>query len=163
MSQHRYPIAMLAGDYIRVILGTAIVLLPVVAVPLPFMVALFLVALAALFIAFGIATVLRQLRPVVVDDTHIETQGPFPVRLDWAALEFVGLRYYATRRDGDGGWMQLVLRAAGSKLRLDNRIDDFHIIAERVAWAIRRQCVSVTPATAANFAAIGISIAPEDR
>ncbi len=163
MSLHIYPIASLAGDYLRAVLGTAIVLFPVVMVPLPATVEIILLMLAALFIAFGGATLFRQLRPVLVTDAHIEAQGPFPVRLEWSALEFVGLRYYATRRDGVGGWMQLVFRAAGRRLRLDNRIEDFTAIAERTAWAIRRHCISVTPATAANFAALGITIAPEDR
>ena len=96
-----------------------------------------------------------------MSDQGIEAQGPFPVRLDWAALDEVGLRYYATRRDGANGWMQLVLRAAGLKLRLDSRIEDFNAIAERVAFVVRRRCLSVTPATAANFAALGIALTPE--
>ncbi|MGH7124855.1 MAG: hypothetical protein ACREFI_10815, partial [Stellaceae bacterium] len=83
-----------------------------------------------------------------------------PVQLTWEALEGVNLRYFATRRDGSKGWMELKLRGAGRRLLLDSRIDGFNDIAQRTARVVAQRHLPLTPATAANFTALGISMAP---
>ena len=160
MSEHRYPADALVGDYLRAGAGLLLVGAPLVLVPLNIYVEGALGGLAALFGAFGGLTALRQLRRIEVGEEGIAARGPFPVRLTWEALEGVTLRYFATRRDGARGWMELKLRGAGRRLLLDSRIDGFNDIAQRTARAAARRQLPLTPATAANFAALGIPMAP---
>ena len=160
MSEHRYPVDALVGDYLRAGAGLLLVGAPLVLVPLNIYVEGALGGLAALFGAFGGLTALRQLRRIEVGEEGIAARGPFPVRLTWEALEGVTLRYFATRRDGARGWMELKLRGAGRRLLLDSRIDGFNDIAQRTARAAARRQLPLTPATAANFAALGIPMAP---
>ena len=55
--------------------------------------------------------------------------------------------------------MELKLRGAGRRLLLDSRIEGFNDIAQRTASAVARRHLPLTPATAANFAALGIPMA----
>lgn len=160
MSEHRYPTDALIGDYARAAAGLFLAGAPLVLVPLNIYVESALGALAVLFGCFGGLTALRQLRPIEVGEEGIAARGPFPVRLTWEALDGVTLRYFATRRDGSRGWMELKLRSAGRRLLLDSRIDGFNQIAARTARAAAQRHLSLTPATAANFAALGIEMAP---
>ena len=155
---HRYPLRALAGDYVRAALGLVLMLLPLVSVPLNRWVAALFAALAALFAAFAARTALRQASPVEMTDEAIVAQGPFPRRLDWSRLDRVTLGYYATRRDGANGWMQLGLAAGGRWLKLDSRIDGFAAIAERAAWEAKHRQLALAPSTAANFTAIGLDM-----
>lgn len=159
MSEHRYPADALLGDYVRAGAGLLLAAAPLVLVPLNVYVEGVLGGLAALFACFGGMTALRQARSIEIGEEGIAARGPFPVRLAWDALEGVNLRYFATRRDGSRGWMELKLRGAGHRLLLDSRIDGFNDIAERAARVAARRHLPLTPATAANFAALGISMA----
>jgi len=160
MSEHRYPAQVLLGDYARAGAGLLLTGAPLVLVRLNLYVGLVLGLLVVLFAVFAGLTLLRQLRPIELGDDGIEAHGLFPVRLSWDALEKVSLRYFATRRDGQRGWMELRLGGAGGKLQLDSRIDGFRDIAARAARAAARRQLSMTPATATNFAALGIPLAP---
>lgn len=158
MTAYRYPLSALAGDYARAGAGLVLTGTPLILVPLNIYVAGVCAALAALFAAFGGLTVLRHLRAIEVGEAGIAARGPFPVLVRWEALEGVALRYYATRRDGASGWMELVLRGAGHRVMLDSRIEGFSDIAARVSSVAQRRHLPVTPATAANFAALGIPL-----
>jgi hypothetical protein len=160
MSEHRYPTDALIGDYVRAGAGLVLAGAPLALVPLNLYVEGALGGLALLFAAFGGLTALRHLRRIEVGEEGIATRGPFPMRLTWEALDGVALRYFATRRDGSRGWMELKLRGAGRRLLLDSRIDGFNDIVQRTARAAARRQLPITPATAANFAALGIQMAP---
>ncbi len=159
MSEHRYPTDALLGDYVRAGAGLLQAGAPLVLVPLNVYVAGGLGALAALFACFGGMTALRHLRRIEVGEEGITARGPFPVQLTWEALDGVNLRYFATRRDGSKGWMELKLRGAGGRLLVDSRIDGFNDIAQRTARVAAQRHLPLTPATTANFAALGISMA----
>ena len=160
MSEHRYPTDALLGDYVRAGAGLVLAGAPLLLVPLNIYVEGVLGGLAALFACFGGLTALRHARRIEVGEEGIAARGPFPVQLTWEALERVNLRYFATRRDGSKGWMELKLRGHGRRLLLDSRINGFNDIAQRTARAAARRQLPLTPATAANFAALGISMAP---
>jgi hypothetical protein len=159
MSEHRYPADALLGDYVRACAGLLLAGAPLVLVPLNLYVEGVLGALVALFACFGGLTAVRHARRIEVGEEGIAARGPFPVQLTWEALDGVNLRYFATRRDGSRGWMELRLRGAGRRLLLDSRIDGFNDIAQRTARVAERRHLPLTPATAANFAALGISMA----
>ncbi|HEX3500810.1 MAG TPA: hypothetical protein VHT04_15950 [Stellaceae bacterium] len=162
MSRHRYPTAALAGDYARAGAGLALTVAPLVLLQLNAVVAAIFAALAALFAVFAGRTLLRQRAVIEMNETAIESSGPFAVRLAWDALDELKLGYYATRRDGGGGWMQLALRAGGRRLLLDSRIEGFAAIATRAAAAARRRELTLNTATANNLASLGIAAAPAE-
>jgi hypothetical protein len=157
MSFHDYPLGSLIGDYCRAFIGLAIVLAPLLAVPLTPVVTAVLGALAALFLLFAARTVLRQLERVELSDAGIARLRPFPKRIAWSALEGMKLAYYATRRDGGNGWMQLALRGEGRRVTVDSRIRGFAEIAARAARAAAERGLAIAPSTAANLAALGIA------
>ena len=159
MSEHRYPTDALLGDYVRAGAGLVLAGAPLALVPLNLYVEGVLGGLSALFACFGGLTALRHARRIEVGEEGIAARGPFPVQLAWEAIEGVTLRYFATRRDGSSGWMELKLRGAGRRLLLDSRIDGFNDIAQRTAQVAAQRQLPLTPATAANFAALGISMA----
>jgi len=160
MSEHRYPTDALVGDYLRAGAGMALTGLPLTLTPLNPYVAAVLGGLTALFGVFGALTALRQFRRVELREDGIALVGPFPARLAWGALESVNLRYFATRRDGAKGWMELRLAGEGGRLMLDSRIEGFDRIARQAAEAAERRRLPLNPTTTTNFAALGIRMAP---
>jgi hypothetical protein len=160
MSRHLYPTEALIGDYGRAAGGLALVGLPLVALDLSVWLVAIFAALAVLFAAFGLRTVLRQASPVEMDEEAIASGGPFPTRIPWSALNELKLGYYTTRRDGKNGWMQLALAGGGKKLNLDSRITNFDGIVRRAALAAEANGIPVGITTAANFAALGFELAP---
>ena len=157
MTSHAYPAGALIGDYGRAGLGLAFVVPPLFLISPVQIVGAACLGLATLFAAFAGRTLLRQLTPVEMDEAGIGAGGLRPLRLEWAALDGLSLHYYATRRDREGGWMQLVLRAEGRRLRLDSRIAGFQIIAARAARAAEARRLSLSPITLANLAALGLA------
>ena len=162
MTRHRYPAAALAGDYARAVGGAVLAAVPLAFLRLsPYLAAMFGL-LAALFLVFGGRTLLRQLSPLEMNDDAINSTGPLARRLEWAALDEMKLAYYATRRDGGSGWMQLALRADGNRLRLDSRIEGFAAIVARAVAAARQRRLPLTAATSTNLAALGIAPVPAE-
>jgi hypothetical protein len=162
VTSHRYPTAALAGDYARAGAGLALTMAPLVLLQLNAAVATIFAGLAVLFAVFAGRTLLRQRAVIGMDETAIHSSGPFAVRLAWVALDELKLGYYATRRDGSGGWMQLTLRAGRQRLLLDSRIDGFAAIVARAAEAARRRHLTLNTATANNLASLGIAAAPAE-
>jgi hypothetical protein len=162
VSRHVYPTAALAGDYARAGAGLALTLPPLILLQLNAVVAAIFAALAVLFAVFAGRTLLRQRAVIEMDETAIHSSGPLAVRLAWDALDELRLAYYATRRDGTAGWMQLALRAGGRRLFLDSRIDGFATIASRAAEAARRRQLTLTTTTANNLASLGIAGVPAE-
>jgi hypothetical protein len=162
MTSHAYPPTALIGDYGRAGLGLAFVVPPLFVISPIQVVGAACVGLAALFTAFAARTLLRQLASIEMDERGIGASGLWPLWLEWAALDDLSLRYYATRRDREGGWMQLVLRARGGRLRLDSRIAGFNVIAARAVRAAEARRLPLSPITVANLAALGLAIEGTD-
>ena len=161
MTRHAYPMSALLSDYARASFGLALALPPLLFLPLNRYVALLFLLLCALFIVFASRTVLRQLGPVEMTEAEIRSTGPFARRLEWAALDELRLAYYATRRDGSSGWMQLALRAGRRRLKLDSRIEGFAAIVGRAVAAARQRQVRLSPTTTSNLVALGIAAPAE--
>jgi hypothetical protein len=158
MTSHAYPTAALVGDYGRAALGLGLVALPLATIHLVSWMALLLVSLAALFVLFALRTATRHASRISVDEAGIAAVGPLPTRLDWDALDDVKLAFYATKRDGSNGWMQLGLKGRGRRLTVDSRIENFEAILRAVGSAARARGIRVSRATAANFAAFGLEL-----
>ena len=160
MTDHRYPADAVIGDYGRAAGGFTLMGLPLATLDLTAWLAAVFALLAVLFAVFGLRTALRHVSPVEVTEEAIAAGGPFPARIAWRDLREVSLGYYATRRDGKNGWMQLELAGGGKKLRLDSRIEGFDDIVAKAARVAETSGIPLGMTTAANFAALGFELAP---
>ena len=165
MSDLRYPLAALRGDYVRAGLGLTLSLAPAAAVPLASPVDYLLLPAAALFVLFGLRTWQRQQSRVVIDRQGISIFRAGQVSLAWESIRSVRLSYFSTRADRREGWMQLTLtgedpqRSNGlRKIRIDSSLDGFEQVARCAAAAVRKNELTVSAATRANFDALGIDL-----
>lgn len=165
MSDLRYPLAALRGDYIRAGLGLILSLAPAVTVPLASPVDYLLLPAAALFMIFGLRTWQRQQSRVVIDRQGISLFRARQVSLAWRSIRSVRLSYFSTRADRREGWMQLTLtgedpqRGQGlRKIRIDSSLDGFEQVARCAAVAVRMNELAVNAATRTNFGALGIDL-----
>ncbi|MEO8142670.1 MAG: hypothetical protein ABI654_00495, partial [Betaproteobacteria bacterium] len=115
----------LLPDYAGSTIGLAFSLGPLAAVNPVMPVAWVLAAVAALFLVYFARTVCRQLTHIDLDETGIRARGPLGAVIRWEYLRSLRLDYYSTRRDREGGWMQLRLRDAGRTIRIDSELGGF--------------------------------------
>ena len=165
MTDLRYPMATLRGDYIRAGVGLLLSLGPALAVPLSSAADFVLLPAAGLFLVFGIRTWQRQRSRVRVDGRGISIFPPRQASLDWRHVRSVRLSYFSTRTDRREGWMQLTLKGNDPQrgtglgtIRIDSALDDFERVARCAAAAVRMNGLEVGAATRANFDALGIDL-----
>ena len=163
MIEYRYPARALAGDYARAGIGLLVTLGPLLFVPASPVMMVILGGLAALFLAFGARTVLRQCTVVRLDDAGIAAVGPVRAQIAWKDLEGLALAYYSTRRDRTRGWMQVTMKGRGSRLRIDSTIDGFGDIVRAATRHAERRGLGLSPATMGNLTAMGIDSHGGDR
>lgn len=157
MSFHRYSKSALNADYTRAAVGAILSGgLTVLSAGSPIVMSI-LGLCTALFIAFGIHTWLRDRTVIEMSNDGISTSGGRCVTLPWHELTGFRLRYYATRRDRTGGWMQLKLTAGDRRLPLDSGVDGFTDIVRRAAEAVETRGIELDGATRNNLASLGIA------
>jgi hypothetical protein len=151
MSLHRYPRKSLLADYARAAVGVGVIGVPLVLADLSGLVGLPIITLWALFAAYGVRTAIRHLTTVEVSEIGIRTLGPLGRAIPWEELGDIRLRYYATRRDRVGGWMQLKVRGAGGRISLDSTLDGFDEVLARVAEAAHGRGLELNETTRENL------------
>ncbi|HEX5080376.1 MAG TPA: hypothetical protein VFV80_14580 [Geminicoccaceae bacterium] len=174
MSRHHYPISSLSSDYLRVAVGLALTLGPLLLLDLARPVAWLLAVLAALFAWFGLRTGVRQLSLVELSPEGIAIRGPFGRSLAWDELARVRLAYYtprgwssARRRDRGGepgerdpgrrGWLQLTVQGThGRPIRVESTLEGFEQVLRRTMATVSQKQLGLDPTTAANLAALGL-------
>lgn len=174
MSTHHYPIGTLYSDYLRVTVGIALTVGPLLLLDLAPAVAWLLAGLAVLFVWFGARTARRHLSAIELSPQAIAIRGPLGGRLAWDELERMKLAYYAPRgrinarrrdrpearheRDeGQRGWLQLTLRGSrGRRIRVESTLDGFDQVMRRALAAVGHRQLSLDPTTTANLAALGL-------
>lgn len=162
VTTHRYPAGALLGDYCRAGIGLLFAMGPfAVATPLPAITGV-LGAFGALFLAYGARTVIRHCTVISLSAKGMETNGPLGMQLAWDDVRGLSLRYFSTRRDRTGGWMQLKVRGERRAVRIDSMIDDFDAILERAARAARARGVRLDSSSAENLRLRGIRLGIED-
>lgn len=154
----RYPGDALKADALRAAGGLAVTLgplalvgfdaHPVVAVPM--------LAGAGLFGWLGLRTLARHqarysLRP---DGLGFQTNFVATI-LRWDQITGVKLRYYSTKKDKSGGWMQLTLLAGRRRHSIESQLTGFDAIAARVAELVVERGLPVDTATKENFLSLG--------
>jgi hypothetical protein len=161
MSRHRYEKGSLNADYARATAGVVIAGgLMVSASPVP-AVASILLFLASLFGVYGIRTWLRHATVIEVDESGIKSRGPLGQigdrQIAWAGLEDLQVRFYSVKRDSKDGWMQMIVKGDGGKLRCDSHLEDFETIARHAFDAAASAGLSLNPVTVSNLKSMGLS------
>lgn len=171
MNAYRYPLKEHVADYVRAGLGFFVPVALILFADLAPVIFYIMAALALLFGVYGLRTALRQATIILVDGDGMRQEGPlgglFDRDIRWAEMREFRLRYYSTRRDREGGWMQLVLRGpdgtAGQggrgrrgPIRLDSNLPGFDDIVERVHDAARNRGLTIDPTSASNLDAMGL-------
>lgn len=155
MTRHCYSLAAVMPDYLRAGIGAAITGGPLLFVSLPSVMLWLLGGLAALFLAFGVRTWLRQATCIELTASGIRASGPIAAMITWEDLRQVELRYFSTRRDRSNGWMQLSLSGGGRRIRAESSIDDFAGLAAAAIRAATAHGVPIGETSRANLAALG--------
>jgi hypothetical protein len=158
MTWHDYPTQAMLGDYARAAAGLVPTVAILVTVPVGVVGATVLGGFAALFAAFGIRTALRHESRLELTEGYLRSSGLLRTSVSLRELDRMKLAYYSTRRDGQGGWMQLELRSGSSTLRLDSRLEGFAKVVEASARAAEARGLGVGAATQANLRALGIEL-----
>ncbi len=156
MSTHHYSSAALRDDYLRAGLGFALTSgLGALARGEPIALGV-LGGCALLFLAFGLRAWRRQSTAIELSDEGISTSGGRCVTLRWRQLTAVKLRYYTTKRDRTGGWMQLRLSARGRRLSIESTLDGFVEVVRRSAREAVANHLPLDTATCSNLIALGV-------
>jgi hypothetical protein len=158
MKRFRYPANALIGDYLRAGIGLTATAGPVVVLETALPVTVVLGCFSILFTIFGLRTALRQSTVIEMSDDAIAMMGKGGKRLEWRDVRELRLDYYSTRRDREGGWMQMKISGPDGHIRIDSALDGFH---EAVNVAARRAAacgIRVTATTNGNLQALGIEI-----
>lgn len=161
MSEHRYTLRALAGDYLRSVAGLGFALAVLAALGFDAGIAAWLLlGLAALCALLAARTALRQTTVLATDDQGlVQRHAGLPLvatRIPWDDVTEVRLRFFPTNRDRSQGWMQLVLRGGGRRMVIDSTIDGFRDIAARALDSAVQRNLPLSVATQENLAAMGL-------
>ncbi len=157
--QFRYPRHAILADYARSSVGVALVGF-VATNPMPLVLAAIFTGLSMPFLAYGARTVLRHVSTYRLDEAGLTIVGPWPKRLDWAALSGLRLRYYAIGRNRQNGWMELTLTAERLSLKFESKLDGFDDLLAEVATIARTADLALDPMTVENL--IACDLMPDD-
>lgn len=153
--RYRYGKGSVAAQYARgaggfaAAAGALLLLKPAAAV------AWILAGAAALFLVYFARAVVRHLTQIELDETGVSARGPLGAAIRWDELRALRLKYYATRSDRSGGWMELDLRGASRRIAVDSDLVGFDDLARAAAAEAMRRGARLDEGTQANLAVIG--------
>lgn len=156
MTRHGYALAALRGDYIRAGLGVTVATLLLAFTPPSSTMFYVAAGLLVLFAGFAIRLLWRRGTVIEADDGGITARAPWgrPRRIAWGDLRQVGVRYYSTRRDRTGGWMDMKIKGTQDRIAFDSALTGFADLALDVARAAEAQGLSLDDTTRINLAAL---------
>ncbi len=153
-----YPADVLKADGLRAAAGLAVTLGPLALVGFDAhpLVALPLLAGAGLFGWLGLRTLARRGTALrLTPQGLVLPRGFFMVMVRWDQITGVKLRYYSTKKDKSGGWMQLTIQAGRGRCSIESQLVGFDAIAARVAELVLERGLPVDEATKENFLSLG--------
>lgn len=156
MQYHRYPPRSLIGDYCRAGGGLLIAVIPLLIGTPGIFFLILLLALAALFLGYGLRTLRMQLTAYEILPDGLASHGPLRRFHPWDKMSRVQLRFYATtrdknRRDLKSGWLELKIISPAGTLRIDSGVEGFDIILDAVEKAARKYDVELDETTEENL------------
>jgi hypothetical protein len=152
----RYPFRTLLPDYLRGLFGMALMLVIWLTLPGEMHVHVIFGGLTLLFALFTIRTAWRQLSEYELRPEGVEQVRPQRRVLLWDRLDSLRLRYYAMRRNREGGWMTLTIRAGDVRCAVDSSLDGFETLIAAAAKAAAQRRLTIDDATRANLEALAI-------
>ncbi|MDA0340635.1 MAG: hypothetical protein O3B74_03450 [Proteobacteria bacterium] len=158
MTNHRYAMKTLRGDYIRGGIGVAVTGSLLVGATTVTIFQYLLTAAALLFVGFVLRTWLRHRTVFELSEEGVWANGPMGKALRWSEITEIRLRYFSTQRDRKNGWFQLTLKSPAGKVSVDSGLDGFDAVLEATASAIRVNQLEISESTAENFAAAGFPV-----
>ncbi|MDF1793476.1 MAG: hypothetical protein P1U88_16290 [Thalassobaculaceae bacterium] len=161
MTQHRYQRGAIVGDLVRGGIGFTVTGLPLVVTPLATTMTVIFGGLATLFGVYVARTWMRSSQTIEIDGDGIRRTGPLAIDIPWEDLAAMDVRYFSTRRDKAGGWMELKINGGGRKLAVESSIDDFETVVRRCMLVAQRNDLELSEATQDNLRALGI-LGPTD-
>lgn len=157
----RYDTRSIAADYARATFGAVACLAPPVLVDVAAVLAWILMAVGALFVAFGLRTLLRHLTVYELSPDGMRATGPLGVTVSWKDLTAINLAYFQTRprrkiiARSPGGWMELTLREGRRTIKVDSSLEGFDEVVGEAARVARERGLTLNSVTLANLAAMG--------
>jgi len=156
MTVLRYRAGDLVGDYVRGGLGLAIALAFWIGLPGDTHVHVIFGGLTLLFGLFTIRTAWRhRLRYELLPDGLVQVWPRRRVLL-WDRLDSLRLRYYSTRRNREGGWMTLTMRAGDVRFAVDSSLDEFEQLAAAAARAAKTRAIALDDSSRANLEVLAL-------
>ena len=152
----KYRHQALRGDYLRAACGGLLTGVPMLFVTGSPATLAILGGLTALFALFGFRTLVRHSTIVVLSPDGVRARGLLGGEIAWRELDQVKLGYYTTRRDRQGGWMQLTLRGKGRRLKFDSSLEGFDRLVRQAVKAVDANNLELSGATLANLGAMNI-------
>jgi hypothetical protein len=152
----RYPFRALAADYARGGFGFVLMVGMWLMLPGQAHVHVIFGGLTLLFALFTIRTAWRQISEFELRPEGIEQVRPQRRVLLWERLDSLRLRYYATRRNREGGWMTLTMRAGDVRCAVDSSLDGFEPLVAAAANAAAARRIAIDTATRANLEALSL-------
>lgn len=154
----KYRREALLGDYLRALCGAALTGAPMFFVGGSPVTLAVLGVLTALFAVFGFRTLVRHSTIVVLGPEGVRTRGLLGGEVAWRELDEFRLGYYTTRRDRQGGWMQLTLRGGKRRLKFDSSLEGFDRLTRQAVQAADARALELSDATKANLASMDIAV-----
>lgn len=167
MSIHRYPRRAITGDLARAGIGFVLCLGAAAVAGFSGFVAWLFGVCAAVFLLFGIRTLLRSVTNYELTDAGLARSyatgfGRTERALAWQELARLRLRFFPAKRDRSQGWMELTLAGQGTRMRLDSTLGDFDAIVRAAVGAALRRRLALGDSTLSNLAALGIVVTQVD-
>jgi hypothetical protein len=154
----RYRRQPIVADMLRAVVGVVLTGGPLLFVePSPATLVIF-GGLAGLFAIFGVRTALRSRATVELGENGVTIRSMPGGHIAWQQVNAMKLGYYTTRRDRQGGWMQLTLQGGGRRLRFDSTLEGFDRLVRRATRAASDNDVELSPTTLSNLAAMDIAV-----
>jgi hypothetical protein len=152
----RWPLAKLMSDYWRGGIGVFVLVICASAAPLGSMWQWLLLVLASLFAAFLADTALRHTTYYSVNDNGLSRVHPIwgQTSATWGELKLLDLRYYSTRRDRKHGWMDARIETQRTTFAIDDRLQGFAGIVERVSAELNIRGRGISETTSENLSSL---------